>query len=116
MTYATLRAIPTIAQMISRARDAHYFLEPLSASDPLPPSEIAVTFAGIDFSASICAQAGQLSYERPSVSLTCLRILARWRSARDWLTSANFACASSTDFCTWSGRRTAETITCTLLK
>jgi len=34
-------------------------LEPLSAIDPPSPSEIAVTLAGIDFSASICAQAGQ---------------------------------------------------------
>ena len=50
------------------------------------------------------------------MALTFLRIPARWRSARVLLTSANWACASSTAFCTVSGSRTAETITCTFLK
>ena len=58
-----------------------YRLLLFSAIDPPPPSEIALTVAGIDFSASISAQAGQFSYERPSVSLTCLRMRAFWRSA-----------------------------------
>ena len=34
------------------------------------------------------------------MALTCLRMRARWRSARVLLTSANWACASSTAFCT----------------
>ena len=54
-----LSARQTIAKRISRSRNANYFLEPLSAIDPPSPSEIAVTLAGIDFNASICAQAGQ---------------------------------------------------------
>ena len=69
--YAMLSAIQTTAKTISRSRSANYFLLLLSAIDPPPPREIAVTFAGIDFSASMSAQAGQFSYERPSVSLTC---------------------------------------------
>ena len=38
-----------------------YFLLLFSAIDPPPPSEIALTVAGIDFSASISAHAGQFS-------------------------------------------------------
>ena len=91
-------------------------MPPESATDPLPPRLMAVTFDGIAFSASICAQAGQLLYERPSVSLTCLAIRAFCRSALDLLTSANCACASLTACCTRYGSRTADTMIWTLLK
>ena len=60
-SHATLSAIQTTAKTISASRSANYRFDPLSAIEPPPPREIAVTLLGIDFSASISAQAGQFS-------------------------------------------------------
>ena len=66
-SHATLSASQTIRKMNSRSREppsapaGYCDLSPFSAIDPPPPSEIAVTLAGIDFSASISAHAGQFS-------------------------------------------------------